>query len=180
MLISWAEYLKGVEFGYPGTSHSVCERLAFTEVRRRRYLASQLWLIVVCYSIDKIPSAFIITGPDIASQDLLFDQLADNLEANTTGKVVRLRSAEAGSLKAALKRIIQGVTTRQATGDEDEDEEEGVAAEKGISGRRYLDYDLEALHAFLKTQSYDHVYVSFQDSEGFDSGLLSELITLLR
>lgn len=133
------------------------------------------------YSIDKIPSAFIITGPDIASQDLLFDQLSENLEAKTTGKVVRLRSAEVGSLKAALKRIIQGVTTKQVSGDNEEDEEDGaVAAEKGINGRRYLDYDLEALYAFLKTQSYDHVYVSFQDSEGFDSGLLSELITLLR
>lgn len=72
------------------------------------------------------------------------------------------------------------MTTRQASGDEDEDEEDGATAEKGINGRRYLDYDLEALYAFLKTQSYDHVYVSFQDSEGFDSALLSELITLLR
>lgn len=45
-------------------------------------------------------------------------------------------------------------------------------------GRRYLDYDLEALHAFIKTQECEHVFVAFQDSEGFDSSLLSDLIML--
>lgn len=89
---------------------------------------------------------------------------------------MRLRSSETASLKAALKRIIQVVTTKDDNED-DEDEDEGVRTQ---GGRKYLDYDLEALHAFLKTQHYDHVFVSFQDSEGFDSGLLSELVTLLR
>lgn len=46
--------------------------------------------------------------------------------------------------------------------------------------RRFLDYDLEALYAFSKTQDLDHVFVAFQDSEGFDSSLLSDLIHLLK
>ncbi len=46
--------------------------------------------------------------------------------------------------------------------------------------RKFLNYDLEALNAFLKTRSLDHVFVTFQDSEGFDSSLLSDLISLLK
>lgn len=46
--------------------------------------------------------------------------------------------------------------------------------------RQYLDYDLEALHAFIKLQRCEHVFVAFEDSEGFDSGLLSDLIPLFK
>lgn len=49
-----------------------------------------------------------------------------------------------------------------------------------LQGRRYLDYDLEALYAFIKPQNCQHVFVAFQDSEGFDSSLLSELIVLFK
>lgn len=47
-------------------------------------------------------------------------------------------------------------------------------------GKRYLDYDLEALFASIQTQDCDQIFVAFQDSEGFDSSLLSDLIILLR
>lgn len=46
--------------------------------------------------------------------------------------------------------------------------------------RGYLDYDLEALHAFSKAQACKHVFVAFEDSEGFDSSLLSDLIPLFK
>lgn len=47
-------------------------------------------------------------------------------------------------------------------------------------GRRYLDYDLEALEAYVKPLKCEHVFVAFQDSEGFESSLLSDLITLFQ
>jgi origin recognition complex subunit 3 len=44
-----------------------------------------------------------------------------------------------------------------------------------------LDYDLEALHVFLRHQhSPRRVIVALQDSEAFDSGLLADLITLFQ
>lgn len=46
--------------------------------------------------------------------------------------------------------------------------------------RRYLDYDLEALHDFTKSQKCDHVFIAFEDSEGFDSSLLSDLVPLFK
>lgn len=71
-------------------------------------------------SDDKIPSAFIITGPNIASQDLLFGQLSETLQASTSNKFVRLRSSEAMTLKATLKKIIRDVTAKVS--DEDDDD----------------------------------------------------------
>ncbi|RGP75437.1 origin recognition complex subunit 3 [Fusarium longipes] len=122
---------------------------------------------------DRIPSAFIITGPNIASQDLLFQQLSETLQQTTSSKFVGLRSSEASTLKATLKKVIRDVTAK-VSDDEDDDLQVG----DGREGRRYLDYDLEALHAFVKSQNYEHVFVAFQDSEGFDSSLLSDLVIL--
>lgn len=67
----------------------------------------------------KIPSAFIITGANIASQDMLFEQLSDRLQDQAEAKVVRLRSGDASNLKATLKKIIRDVTARAS---EDEDD----------------------------------------------------------
>ncbi|RYP44927.1 hypothetical protein DL768_008672 [Monosporascus sp. mg162] len=121
----------------------------------------------------KIPSAFIITGPNIASQELLFEQLSETLQTRVKTKVVRLRSGDASNLKALLKKIIHDATAR--TTEEEADLEEAV----GKDGRKYLSYDLEALHAHLKSNPQRHVVIAFQDSEAFDSGLLSDLISLL-
>ncbi|KAH8129533.1 hypothetical protein ACSS6W_006597 [Trichoderma asperelloides] len=123
---------------------------------------------------DKIPSAFIITGPNIASQDLLFEQLSDSLQKTSPSKFIRLRSSEATNLKNALKKIIQDATSQTLVVDGEEDLQVGQG-----SNRRYLPYDLEALHEFLGHQPHENVFVAFQDSEGFDSGLLSDIITLL-
>ncbi|KAH6626054.1 origin recognition complex subunit 3 N-terminus-domain-containing protein [Chaetomium sp. MPI-SDFR-AT-0129] len=131
---------------------------------------------------DKLTAGFIITGPNIASQDLLFEQLAERLRTAAQARFVRLRAAEAPNLKAVLKKIIRDATARTA------DEEEGVDVEVMTQGgRKYLDYDLEALHVFLKNQKQHQqhqqqhqrrVVVAFQDSEAFESGLLTDLIAL--
>lgn len=47
-------------------------------------------------------------------------------------------------------------------------------------GRKYLDYDLEALHAHVKHHEAEQVIIAFQDSEAFDTGLLSDLVTLFK
>ncbi|KAF5661128.1 origin recognition complex subunit 3 [Fusarium circinatum] len=127
----------------------------------------------VTESGDRIPSAFIITGPNIASQDLLFQQLSETLQQTTSSKFVGLRSSEASTLKATLKKIIRDVTAKAST-----DEEDDLEVSDGREGRRYLDYDLEALYAFIQPQNVEHVFVAFQDSEGFDSSLLSDLAIL--
>ncbi|ROT36777.1 origin recognition complex subunit [Sodiomyces alkalinus F11] len=124
---------------------------------------------------DKIASAFIITGANIASQDLLFGQLAERLNTGTRSRFVRLRSSEATNVKAALKKIIQDATAGDSSeGYDDED----VEVSLGFDDRKYLNYDLESLHVYVKAHSCQRVCVAFQDSEGFDSALLSDLVVL--
>ncbi len=71
----------------------------------------------------KITAGFIITGPNIASQDLLFEQLGERLCTATQARFVRLRASEAPNLKAALKKIIRDATARGVGEEEDEDAE---------------------------------------------------------
>ncbi len=49
-----------------------------------------------------------------------------------------------------------------------------------FQGRKYLDYDLEALYSSIKTRTACRVMLAVEDSEAFDSGLLSDLISLFR
>ncbi|KAG5924941.1 hypothetical protein E4U61_004844 [Claviceps capensis] len=126
----------------------------------------------------QIPSAFIITGPNIASQDLLFEQLSESLpQRSSPSRFVRLKSSETLTLKAALKKTIRDATACADDTDRGADGDD-LQIEKTPDGRRYLDYDLEALEAYVKPLQCQHVFVAFQDSEGFESGLLSDLITL--
>ncbi|KAI0400311.1 origin recognition complex subunit 3 N-terminus-domain-containing protein [Xylaria palmicola] len=122
---------------------------------------------------DKIPSAFIITGPNI-SQDLLFAQLSDALRQEASTQVARLRSGDAPNLRAVLRKIIHEITSKGSNEGDDLD----LTTSK--DGRKFLNYDLEALYAHLKLSPRRNlVVIAFQDSEAFDSGLLSDLISLL-
>lgn len=79
----------------------------------------------------KIPAGLIVTGPNIASQDLLFEQLAERLGSATQGRFVRLRSAEAPNLKTTLKKIIRDVTRQ--TSDDDENAELALGSDVSLS-----------------------------------------------
>lgn len=70
---------------------------------------------------DRIPAALIVTGPNIASQDLLFSQLGVE-SAGDEGRFVRLRAAEAPNLKAALRKIVRDVVTRAVAAVEEDGE----------------------------------------------------------
>ncbi|KAI0972551.1 origin recognition complex subunit 3 N-terminus-domain-containing protein [Xylaria arbuscula] len=122
----------------------------------------------------KIPSAFIITGPNIASQDLLFGQLSETLHHEASAQTVRLRSGDASNLRSVLRKIIHDVVSKDSTAGDELD----LTTSK--DGRKFLNYDLEGLYAHLKqTPRSSLVIIAFQDSEAFDSGLLSDLISLL-
>ncbi|KAK5634440.1 hypothetical protein RRF57_010153 [Xylaria bambusicola] len=122
----------------------------------------------------KIPSAFIVTGPNIVSADLLFEQLSETLQHEADAYTVRLRSGDASNLRAILRKVIQGIVS---TGSVAEDE---LISTTSKDGRKFLNYDVEGLYSHLKlTPQRSLVVIAFQDSEAFDSGLLSDLISLL-
>ncbi|PBP27313.1 origin recognition complex subunit [Diplocarpon rosae] len=100
-----------------------------------------------------IATGFVVTGPNITSQGLLFKQLSIRLGEEVGGPVVTLRSGDASNLKAVLKKVIR-------------------------DGRKLLNYDLEIIHGFIQLHDCQAVVVAFQDSEAFDSNLLAELISI--
>lgn len=51
---------------------------------------------------------------------MLFQQLSETLQASTPSKFVRLRSSEASTLKATLKKIIRDVTAKVSDDDDDD------------------------------------------------------------
>lgn len=88
---------------------------------------------------SKIRAALIVTGPNISSQDLLFEQLAEDLGDSAKGTFVRLRSAEAPNLKATLKKIIRDGTQRspEHVGDDAE-----LSVGRNVSQIPFTDSDL--------------------------------------
>jgi hypothetical protein len=80
--------------------------------------------------IKKIPTGLIVTGPNIASQELLFSQLADRLRSKTEALVVILRSGDAANLKTVLKKLIRDATNGKC---DDEDESENPQHEVSLS-----------------------------------------------
>lgn len=80
-----------------------------------------------------MPTGFIVTGPNIASQGLLFQQLSERLKSEINGPVVILRSGGASNLKASLKQLIRDATNQRAA-----DEYEGVSFEKEVQATYLL------------------------------------------
>ena len=78
---------------------------------------------------DTVPAGFIVTGPNIASQGLLFKQVSERLKTEINGPIVTLRSGDASNLKASLKQLIRDATKQRFTVEEDE----GVPFEQDVS-----------------------------------------------
>jgi origin recognition complex subunit 3 len=68
-------------------------------------------------SRNKIPAGFIVTGPNIASQEFLFQQLSESLHDFVQGRFVRIRSVEATNLKGTLKKIVSDATKQGPNSD---------------------------------------------------------------
>jgi origin recognition complex subunit 3 len=122
-----------------------------------------------------IPTGLIVTGPNIASQELLFTQLENRVRSDLGSIVVTFRSSDASNLKTVLKKLIRDATN-QDHGDDDEQ------APSSSGKQKLLNYDLQILrnHLSATSKSSTKVVVAFQDSEAFDSELLTELILLFK
>ncbi|OBT71671.1 hypothetical protein VF21_10581 [Pseudogymnoascus sp. 05NY08] len=121
---------------------------------------------------EGIPTGLITTGQNTASQELLFSQLAERVHGESDALIVTIRPGDASNLKAALKKLIRDATNT------DHDDEDERSASSVPGGNKFLNYDLQLLQNHLKSSKHKQVVVAFQDSESFDSTLLTELIEL--
>jgi origin recognition complex subunit 3 len=124
----------------------------------------------------RIPTGIILTGPSTASTASIIKQLAQQKESSRKRRsFASLASGSGPNLKALLKALIQKATSRFVEDDEELDEVQGGKRK----GAKLLNYDLQLLADHVEEHQTEQVVVSFEDTEAFDSDLLSELIELL-
>lgn len=133
-----------------------------------------------CKSYDgKVPTALILVGPNIASHGPLFSQLATRIQTDDqVGPVVVLSSKDATNLKGVLRKLIKDATQE----DQGFDDEEDPGIGRKPQGTRLLNYDLQILQNWCQEPSHEglKVTVVIQDTEAFDSNILSDLVSLMR
>ena len=127
----------------------------------------------------KIPTALVLTGPNIASHAPLFAQIAARVcAADAAGPVVVLASKDAANLKGALKKVIKDATEADDGFDDDEPADDEAIA--GRRGSRLLNYDLRILQNWCALNPHKKVVVAVQDTEAFDAAILADLVQLFR
>ncbi|KAF8456315.1 origin recognition complex subunit 3 N-terminus-domain-containing protein [Terfezia claveryi] len=125
----------------------------------------------------KVPTAVILVGPNIASHGLLFNQLATRIQVNERiGPAVVLSSKDATNLKGVLKKLIKDATQE----DQGLDDEDTVVTKK-TQGAKLLNYDLQILQNWCQKPAHEglKVTIAIQDTEAFDSNILSDLVSLM-
>ena len=115
----------------------------------------------------------------MASHGLLFNQLTTRIQIDERiGPMVVLSSKDATSLKGVLKKLIKDATQE----DRGDDEDIGFLRGQKSHSVTLLNYDLQILQNWCQEPAHKKlkVTVAIQDTEAFDSTLLSDLVSLLR
>ncbi|TKA83729.1 hypothetical protein B0A55_00037 [Friedmanniomyces simplex] len=130
----------------------------------------------------RIPTGIILTGADGATEAGISKQVAEKARVGKHRRIlVSLSSNSGANLKALLKSLIAKATSRQTGShdDEDVDDEEDGLRKTRSTGTKLLNYDLQILHNHVRESLTEQVIVTLEDTEAFDSDLLSELVELL-
>lgn len=126
---------------------------------------------------QKVPTALITTGAGSISHDGLFELLDESLTIQAKHIFIPLQAVEAPNLKTLLKNVIQKGTRQQH---DDELEGDDAPATTRRKGPKLLNYDLEILRQHCDAQGGMKVTLAIQDSEAFDTGVLTDLFLLLQ
>ncbi|KAL4927905.1 putative origin recognition complex subunit 3 [Aspergillus undulatus] len=120
-----------------------------------------------------IPAALITVGSNVSSLARLLSRLNEELASVGEGGVIVLESGDAPNLKTTLKNIIRAAITNT---------EGNEGYQKFLTDRegpRLLGYDLDLLGDYVTKKNTRHLVVAFRDSEAFDPGILTDLLSLL-
>ncbi|KAJ5121219.1 uncharacterized protein N7515_009180 [Penicillium bovifimosum] len=121
-----------------------------------------------------IPTAMVTVGSNVSSLSRLLARLNDQLISTEEGSVVVLESGDAPNLKTTLKNIIRAAITNT-------DGNDGYQKFLGDrAGPRLLGYDLDLLHDYVQRKKTKKLVLALQDSEAFDPGLLTDLLSLFK
>ncbi|KAJ5757821.1 uncharacterized protein N7511_006515 [Penicillium nucicola] len=121
-----------------------------------------------------IPTALVTVGSNVSSLSRLLSRLNEQLISNEEGSVVVLESGDAPNLKTSLKNIIRATVTNT----DGNDGYQRFLTDR--AGPRLLGYDLDLLHDYVQRKGTKKLVLAFRDSEAFDTGLLTDLLSLLK
>ncbi len=122
----------------------------------------------------KLPTGLIVTGSGGTSHTTFFNQIQKSVTIAADTVFVLLTAAEAPNLRTLLKTVIKKCTSQNG---DSEAEDEALPRR---SGPKLLNYDLHLLCEWCNDRHVQKVIVSFQDTEGFDAGLLTDSIVLFK
>ncbi|KAG0153101.1 hypothetical protein PDIDSM_2060 [Penicillium digitatum] len=121
-----------------------------------------------------IPTALVTVGSNVSSLSRLLSRLNGQLISTKEGSVVVLESGDAPNLKTTLKNIIRAAVTNTDGND---------GYQKFLTDRagpRLLGYDLDLLHDYVQRKGTNKLVLALRDSEAFDPGLLTDLLSLFK
>ncbi|KAJ5180417.1 hypothetical protein N7492_003627 [Penicillium capsulatum] len=121
-----------------------------------------------------IPTALVTVGSSVSSLSRLLSRLNDQLTTSGDGGVVVLESGDAPNLKTTLKNIIRAAVTNT----EGNDGYQKFLTDR--AGPRVLGYDLELLNDYVHRKGTKKLVLALRDSEAFDPGLLTDLLSLFK
>ncbi|TPX25054.1 hypothetical protein DIZ76_010503 [Coccidioides immitis] len=122
---------------------------------------------------NRIPCGMITLGSNISSISGLLDRLRKRVQADGIAQVAVIEAGDAGSVKNVLKTLIRNILSDNSA------EETDINSASCHLGPKHLPYDLELLHGYVQRNTGQKIVVAFKDSEAFDHGVLSDLISLL-
>jgi origin recognition complex subunit 3 len=124
----------------------------------------------------RIATGLVMAGPNSALRTSLASQVALQGKSGIKRLFISLSSGAGSNLKNLLKTIISKATSRASDDDEDDELEPPSGRRKGA---KLLSYDLQILSDYVLEHHVQQVIIAFEDTEAFDSDLLSELFELL-
>ncbi|EMC95246.1 hypothetical protein BAUCODRAFT_140424 [Baudoinia panamericana UAMH 10762] len=175
---SWRRRREAYTKAWQAQQRAIDERLSSINAATVSEVSAFLDEAISSPQSERIPTGVILAGYGVNSHSSIVSQLARRKSADEDGRqiYVTLTSAYGANLKALLKSLIQRALRRQTGLDDDEEDPPTATARRGP---RLLNYDLQLLHDYVREHKLQQIVVAFEDTEAFDSDLLSELIEML-
>jgi origin recognition complex subunit 3 len=173
---SWPSRREAYKTAWSAVQGKIDGRLSSLNATTIEEIAQWLEHIATDHPVGRTPAGFTLTGPNSTLYSALATQLFAKGTAASRSIYVPIASTIGSNLKGVLKHIIHKATSSTY---EDDDGDELDDRAVGRKGPRFLNYDLEILHNYVRERDVKQVIIAFEDTEAFDNHLLSDLIELM-
>jgi origin recognition complex subunit 3 len=164
------------ESAWSAVQNGIDSRLSSLNATTLEEIAQFLDELLTDPPAGRTPAGFALTGPNSTLYSALASQPFVGASAEARRLYVPIASTVGNNLKGILKYIIHKATSRTYDDDDFDEIDDRASMRKEP---RYLNYDLQILHNYVREHEIKQVIIALEDTEAFDSHLLSDLIELL-